>query len=294
MTETFIMLYQFDRGGYMYSSKVDIHKDAATFVRFVLGLASDGETLGFDASIYWKDGKRWIDTVDDSGAAISCRIERNKPSYFRNTIIGRASCCWKVTYKNKSYLVKDVWRSPERPAEWKFLQAARGCAGVVEMYSHEMREVTIAELRGLVGSHRDPTFRDRVWSRVTVICYSGRKLDEFESELELLEAARDVTNGHKNLWNVCILHRDFSMNNLLVETNDNGTRGIIIDLDMAIWTNKPEQPDDFRTGTRLFQSIAVLRGYPKVGETVQQARERAHPHDHRDDLEALFYVLAWI
>ncbi|TFK69751.1 hypothetical protein BDN72DRAFT_796231, partial [Pluteus cervinus] len=293
MTETFIILYQFDRGGYMYSSKINVHDDAEIFVRFVLGLASDGQDLGFDPSIYWKDNKRWIDTVDDLGNPITCRIEGDKPSYFRNTIIGRASSCWKIKHKGVSYLAKDVWRSPDRPAEWEFLQAAKGCAGVVEMYSYETREVTIAQLRGLVGVFEDLKNKDRKWSRATVVCYNGRRLDAFDTGLELLEAALDITRGHKNLWDVHILHRDFSINNLLFG-NRVGFRGVIIDLDMAIWTDRPEQPDDFRTGTRLFQSISVLRGYPQPDETMQQARHRAHPHDYRDDLESLFLLLAWI
>ncbi|TFK69741.1 hypothetical protein BDN72DRAFT_897039 [Pluteus cervinus] len=295
MTETFIILYQFDRGGYMYSSKVNVHDDADIFVRFVLGLASDGQDLGFDPSIYWKDNKRWIDTVDDLGNPITCRIEGNKPSYFRNTIIGRASSCWKIKHKGVSYLAKDVWRSPDRPAEWEFLQVAKGCAGVVEMYSYETREVTIAQLRGLVGAYEDPDLKqkDRKWSRATVVCYSGRKLDDFDTGLELLEAALDITCGHKSLWDRCILHRDFSINNLLFG-NRIGFHGVIIDLDMAIWTDRPEQPDDFRTGTRLFQSISVLRGYPQREETIEDARRRAHPHDPYDDLESLFLLLAWI
>lgn len=44
----------------------------------------------------------------------------------------------------------------------------------------------------------------------------------------------------------------------------------------------------------MFQSISVLSGYPRAGETLQDASKRAHPQDHLDDLESILYILQWI
>lgn len=44
-----------------------------------------------------------------------------------------------------------------------------------------------------------------------------------------------------------ILHRDISLNNLLLGTNEEGNRGIILDLDMSITTNEHQSDQDFRT-----------------------------------------------
>ncbi|TFK62658.1 hypothetical protein BDN72DRAFT_848445 [Pluteus cervinus] len=88
-----------------------------------------------------------------------------------------------------------------------------------------------------------------------------------------------------------ILHRDASDNNVLMgvddtkgntEDNNEGNRGILIDLDMAIWTNREESSKtDKRTGTRMFQSMKILKG-------------TNIPHNHLDDLESFFYILLLI
>ena len=121
--------------------------------------------------------------------------------------------------------------------------------------------------------------------------------------------------GHRNLWDNGILHRDISVNNILVgQPNAKpGNRGVLIDLDMAIRLDRTDTlaTVDFRTvssqdsyvcfisdifcglpspctqGTRAFQSISVL-------SSVNKAAGQALSHDHLDDLESFFYVFCWI
>ena len=57
--------------------------------------------------------------------------------------------------------------------------------------------------------------------------------------------------GHQNLWKKGILHRDISINNILLgnEGAKPGNRGLVIDLDMGIWINRTTSlaGADFRT-----------------------------------------------
>ena len=57
--------------------------------------------------------------------------------------------------------------------------------------------------------------------------------------------------GHRNLWEAGILHRDVSINNVLIGRSnaEAGNRGVLIDLDMAIRLNRTESLAgvDFRT-----------------------------------------------
>ena len=77
--------------------------------------------------------------------------------------------------------------------------------------------------------------------------------------------------GHQNLWNAGILHRDVSINNVLIGKPDAevGNRGVLIDMDMAILLARkgPLASVDFRTvsGSNLlsssFLNSMVLAGY---------------------------------
>ncbi|KAJ3509079.1 hypothetical protein NLJ89_g5405 [Agrocybe chaxingu] len=110
--------------------------------------------------------------------------------------------------------------------------------------------------------------------------------------MEILTALRDAIAGHQNMLRKGILHRDVSINNIVIgkyrDKSKVGTRGILIDLDMAIWTDRMESVlgKDFRTGTRAYQSGNILHSYSEPF--------KCRPHSHLDDLESFFYVLCWI
>lgn len=84
--------------------------------------------------------------------------------------------------------------------------------------------------------------------------------------------------GHQSLHKAGILHRDISINNVLV--NEEGNSGFLIDLDLAI---KEERLDRSgapnKTGTKVFMAIGALFG---------------EQHNCMHDLESFFWVLFWI
>ncbi|KIM49675.1 hypothetical protein M413DRAFT_113979 [Hebeloma cylindrosporum] len=119
-----------------------------------------------------------------------------------------------------------------------------------------------------------------------------KPIHNFSTADEVLFAFRDAIAGHQNLWNANILHRDITLNNILIGLpgSTEGSRGVIIDFDMAIWPTRTMSlaEVDFPTGTRAFQSVVALMS------TVIATKSHRLCYDHLDDLESFFYVLCWI
>ena len=70
--------------------------------------------------------------------------------------------------------------------------------------------------------------------------------------------------GHQSLVeNAGILHRDVSINNVVINQNptEGKPKGFLIDLDMAKDINRMENSgDQHKTGTLVFMAIGVLEG----------------------------------
>ncbi|KAF8953523.1 hypothetical protein BDZ97DRAFT_1872005 [Flammula alnicola] len=290
ITEKYARLYIFDRSGVHVhqSSPIHIHQEATDFVRLILGVSSpDDSVIGFDTSIYWLGDKRVLETVDADKNPVTLTLEPEKPIFYRRTIRGRGTCCWKAKDdEGKVVLVKDAWRSRGRTAEWKLLEAVKGLAGVGQMIAYEDNDDQhISTLRGITVFVEG--FCDRTFSRL-ILEYYGPPIEGFETPQDLLFACHDAIAGHQNLLNIGILHRDVSISNILIGKSGSapGNRGVLIDLDMAIRINVAERSvqADFRTGTRAFQSLNVVRSCGKANMT----------QDYLDDLESFYYVLCWV
>jgi hypothetical protein len=83
------------------------------------------------------------------------------------------------------------------------------------------------------------------------------------------------------LYNAGVLHRDISVRNMLISDGDESpVRGFLIDLDLAIRTDRETSTNaGGMTGTRVFMAIGALRG-------------KTHTFVH--DLESFFWVLFWL
>ncbi|TFK60337.1 hypothetical protein BDN72DRAFT_850591, partial [Pluteus cervinus] len=222
-------------------------------------------------------------------------------------ICGRATHCWKVKIildnKPVDGVIKDIWISESRVKEWEFLQKIEehNLKGVVQTLSYETLGTALSHesIKGIfypgLEAMTSLLLHDRTWCRFLFKAY-GLPLEHAKTPKQLLEAFLDAVLGHWGLWQIGILHRDASENNVLMGVDDTkgktegntegntkdsakGNRGILIDLDMAIWTNREESSKtDKRTGTRMFQSMKILDG-------------ANIPHNHLDDLESFFYIL---
>ncbi|KAI0169185.1 hypothetical protein GGR52DRAFT_511052 [Hypoxylon sp. FL1284] len=125
------------------------------------------------------------------------------------------------------------------------------------------------------------TFPNRVHRRVILRDY-GEPIFCASSRKALLAALGDCIAGHKSLYGVGILHRDISINNLMINEDERSTswRGFLIDLDLAIKERREVASGaKGKTGTRAFMAIGVLLG---------------EHHSFMHDLESFFWVLFWM
>lgn len=136
---------------------------------------------------------------------------------------------------------------------------------------------------GAVGSsskRQRSESQNRVRQRI-ILEECGKHIYEADSPAILLESIAQCVAGHEALYKVNILHRDISINNLMINTDRSNPSllGFLIDLDHAIEISRESSGAAGRTGTRAFMSIGILAG---------------EPHTFMDDLESFFWVLYWI
>lgn len=125
------------------------------------------------------------------------------------------------------------------------------------------------------------TLPNRVHRRVILRDY-GKPIYKASSRPALLAALAGCIEGHQALHKAGFLHRDISINNLMIneDVNSSSWPSFLIDLDLAI----KEQRDvasgaKGKTGTRAFMAIGALLG---------------EQHCFMHDLESFFWVLLWI
>ncbi|TWU72848.1 hypothetical protein ED733_002636 [Metarhizium rileyi] len=125
------------------------------------------------------------------------------------------------------------------------------------------------------------TVPNRVHRRVILQDY-GVPIYKASSRSTLLAAFDRCIEGYESLHKAGFLHRDISINNLMInESHDNPSwPSFLIDLDLAI--KEPREAASGvkeKTGTRAFMAIGVLLG---------------EQHSFMHDLESFFWVLFWI
>ncbi|KAI1271448.1 hypothetical protein F5Y07DRAFT_382953 [Xylaria sp. FL0933] len=123
---------------------------------------------------------------------------------------------------------------------------------------------------------------NRIHRRI-ILCDYGKPIYKASSPVALLKALVGCIEGHESLYKKAgILHRDVSINNLIINEDDENPSqfSFLIDLDLAIRVDrrKPSGAKE-KTGTRAFMSIGVLLG---------------NTHSFMHDLESFYWVLLWI
>ncbi|KAL7899177.1 hypothetical protein HDV63DRAFT_393888 [Trichoderma sp. SZMC 28014] len=126
---------------------------------------------------------------------------------------------------------------------------------------------------------------NRIHRRVILRDY-GKPIYKASSRLALLSALEGCIEGHESLHKAGLLHRDISINNLMInESEDEGGDNpswpsFLIDLDLAIREARESASGaKGKTGTRPFMAIGAVMG---------------EQHSFMHDLESFFWVLFWI
>ncbi|GKU11632.1 unnamed protein product, partial [Fusarium langsethiae] len=122
---------------------------------------------------------------------------------------------------------------------------------------------------------------NRVHRRVIIRDY-GIPIYKASSRSALLAAFELCIEGHESLHKTGHLHRDISINNLMVNEDDDNPSwpSFLIDLDLAVKKSREAASGaKGKTGTRAFMAIGALLG---------------EQHSFMHDLESFFWVLFWI
>lgn len=207
--------------------------------------------------------RRYLRTLENDGKQICYELVNITPVFSRRTIRGRGTRCWLVKdEKGKYFLVKGSWHSKNRVPETEFLDKAKGLTGVCQIILSEDGP-SVSALRGILPE-ADPASAD------SVLWFSNMEAKQFMNFLVITISIMPA--GHQNLWGPGILHRDVSINNILIgsESSPIGKRGILIDLDMAIWINRVTSlaDADFRTSFLSLaqgKSSVILRSLLLIG-----------------------------
>lgn len=142
-------------------------------------------------------------------------------------------------------------------------------------------------LAGALRPRQSPTkpgndpLPNRTHRRIVLSNY-GEPICKASSRAALLGALEGCIRGHESLYKAGLLHRDISINNLIINEGDENPSlsSFLIDLDFAIRINRVKALGAREiTGTRAFIAIGVLMG---------------EGHSFMDDLESFFWVLFWI
>ncbi|KAI7939352.1 hypothetical protein MJO29_014088 [Puccinia striiformis f. sp. tritici] len=314
---TSMRLWQFDRSGAMGSQSIDIRETKENLNEFValilLFLTATNEVLGFDPTFV---------EIGDQASANTPRPQKiliNTEPYPQELIIdynifrasgicGRGTTCWQAHLsgdRRQKFLVKDSWQPRHHKEEGDMLRdvTVQNIPHLARYHHHE--DVYVANqlvdiephVRGGINyrsgqkfqssdvsaDSQEPTdFTDRVHRRL-ILKDVGKPIWTADSPVRLLEAIEGCIKGHWALLRAGYLHRDISINNLMIDnqTKDPDRKSFLIDLDMAIPYPLPNNEDHHeRAGTKVFMSIGLLRG--------------AYPHSFVDDLESFLWVLILI
>ncbi|KAL1693177.1 hypothetical protein GGG16DRAFT_123503 [Schizophyllum commune] len=314
MTETTLRVHRFDRSGAMSSLRLNYHEEPAYFVHALRTIiSSDPAAIGYNTTIsfgsFGADGRAHtrhlesmfgrprkagdrddlpeipVDTDRQDGLdlidvemppyvreLIKFNVDM-EPFYARRAIRGRGGIYWLGNHDDYGeVIIKQSYLPATRTPEWEFLKRTAGLEGVGEILAYDLRQCCV------------------------VLRRYGDPIDRFQSPLQLLVAVRDAIKGHWNLWKVHILHRDVSIQNILLGRPGakDGWKGVLIDLDLAIclFRQTSDANVDFRTGTRAYQSVQVLLSY-KYAQSAPSSGQRLM-HDYLDDLESFYWCLCWI
>ncbi|KAI7948405.1 hypothetical protein MJO29_010070 [Puccinia striiformis f. sp. tritici] len=309
---TWMQVWQFDRSGVIGSKPLDLkasRENLKKFFALILGFFKcNKQLLGFDSSfIEAKDHPTVIRIKSQDGRDQKLEIDPN-PVFRASGICGRGTTCWKAHpsgNKSQKFLIKDSWQPKEHPEEGQMLREVtekkvRHMARyhhhenvhvdgkIVDIQSHVRRRAAFQNCEKVTNKEEpeDPnvqnTFINRVHRRL-ILKDVGKPIWTVGSPLRLLEALEGCMIGHQDLLQAGYLHRDISINNLLVndQAEDPNRKSFLIDLDMAI-RYPMTKDEDFRAryGTKVFMSENLLVG--------------TYAHAPVDDLESFFWVLIWI
>lgn len=203
LSSTFVQLVYFDRSGAVECLPVDIHEDAVQLVQIIRLLGDPDLTrLGFDPSMYWENGQRYVDltgTRPGSRKHLTFKYEVQRVRFQRRPLVQDGMIIWlvKEVGSEERVFMKCIWHL-EGSDERGLLAVAqkRSMEGVSNLRLVERTHPTIS----ISSLRRDQCLDgdeqiERSLSRIIIDEYPGPSITKFESGLQMVQALRDAING---------------------------------------------------------------------------------------------------
>ncbi|KAI0055679.1 hypothetical protein BV25DRAFT_1921639 [Artomyces pyxidatus] len=200
--------------------------------RLIAGLAfcSDAD-IGYDETAQWFQGVPVKIRVNDTDTWFTIVATL----FFSPSIRGRSTIIYLVRDPDGYYaIVKDTWVDESRVNDEASLLAKATEAGVPHVpYLHSAWEVPARGVPDHTDNRRERDIlkvqdqhsrrnngravRERRYHRRILMGPVCVPIYLFKSLPELVSACIDIVTGHKALWNMGILHRDISLNNMALD-----------------------------------------------------------------------------
>ncbi|KAF8334774.1 uncharacterized protein EI90DRAFT_462426 [Cantharellus anzutake] len=254
-------LWYFDRAGSICSSKISIKDDAELFATsIVLFSLASKERLGYEPCFEAPAGmkRRSWSTIRNHEVGVEgyrfrlLSIVHSAASlYGRGTFVYEAELISGPVIQSGRLAIKCSWQPISKHPEDELYRLAnqRGVSGLATLHAPCTVSLLSDGVRGDLFancSYQDRELRVQVLSPFCVPLYG--------SEYGHIPNGIHVISSHHELHEKAgILHRDISPNNLMVDSSD-PTKGVLIDLDMAVRDRNPD------TGESL--NVPVLPGAP--------------------------------
>ncbi|EPQ50096.1 hypothetical protein GLOTRDRAFT_134257, partial [Gloeophyllum trabeum ATCC 11539] len=233
-------------------------------------------------------------------------ITLGRPLLSSRSIKGRGTRVWVATKlerldraghsSGRLFIIKDSWREKDRWTEGRIYDAIRGDEEVpvfgVARFEDEF-DVGDQDPGGVhctagerINAQKDKSVHaERVHHRC-ILESVGIPITRFKSTKVLMMAVRDAVKGHQNMCLKDVLHRDISVNNVMISASviaEGGAMGFLIDPELAAVGSMPDIEKELRflTGTLPFTSLDRLEN-----------EESKHADWH--DLESFFWVVLFV
>ena len=163
----------------------------------------DLSKLGFDTSIYWENGRRYVNVMGQAPGARRVGLRKYEIESVlsqRQELVDHGTTCWMVKEVggDESVLMKDIWRDEGQKEEDFLVHAKKGeIVGVRKLLfvdkSWTKKPLSISALRldqGIPVASR----KERIFSRL-ILELQGPSIRHFDSGLQLLQGLRDAVLG---------------------------------------------------------------------------------------------------
>ncbi|KAF8344063.1 uncharacterized protein EI90DRAFT_3028147 [Cantharellus anzutake] len=305
---SFASFWCFDRGGGVFTHECNIDRDFPDLIRCLMSLCLANNTeLGLEP-MFQQSG---VKDVELFGSVLQryLVVQRSlftisKTLHITSELDGRGTTVFKVitapdgrttdevteageeTVIPEAAVIKFSWQSTSQALEIALFRRAQefNVEGIATLYRYSSpRKLSDGHRKQLglkVGiDYVDRELHVQVTGPVCIPLYRVVDEDDFAA------AFKSLISAHHSLYKKAgILHRDISINNLMVDET-NPQRGVLIDLDLAIQVRDGERVLGIRpstVGTYPFLALDLFRDEPLTQRW------------YRHDLESFLYVLAWI